>query len=73
MKLDFNSTAGMRKSHNEDLVASYAELIRDQDEQVRKICTGPDAAQQSKFLKVPLTSRNRDQRYLGTQQWNGPS
>ena len=73
MKLDFNSTTGVPAGHNEDLVASYAELINDHDEQVRQICIGRDAASQQKFLKVPLTSRARDQRYLGTQQWKGPS
>ena len=46
MKLDFNSTTSVRAGHNEDLVASYAELINDHDEQVRQICTGRDAASQ---------------------------
>ena len=74
MKLDFNSTTGMPVGHNEDLVATYAELIDDHDEQVRQICTGPDAApQQQKYMKGPLTSRARDQRYLGTQLRKGPS
>ena len=46
MKLDFNSTTGNPQRHNEDLVATYAELIDDHDEQVRQICIGPDAASQ---------------------------